>query len=1119
MTPEGLPPRSEPQVADAYPSTSAMPVIAGYEVLCWLGSGGMGTVWKAKQLSTRREVALKLLRFGAIGSAKARQRFDREVELTSRLQHPNIAAVFDSGVHNGVYYYAMELISGEPLDEFVTREKLSTVRMLQLMHGVCHAVQHAHQRGVIHRDLKPSNILVDQDGQPHVLDFGLARALESAEVSALISIPTDLTGTPAYMSPEQAEGNSRVLDTRTDVYSLGVILYRLLTGRFPYNVDGSVLDVAQRIREGHILSPRRIALDVDGDLEALLLKALARDPEERYSSAAELALDLRRYLDGAPLAARRPTLMYVAQKWVQKHRRRITIAAALALIIAMLGVWAFKQIALAKSRADQANYDVLAERRLAQLADARNLIRRSDDEVAAQNWQEATSGYRRAGTILRNWNLLQLPVELALIDVLPNAPEPLITWRPDKAKVAGCDLLGNARHLHITLMDGTSRMLEIPTLRCTTIETAGSAGAIEAAVYRRQKLLKVARSGSSHTAVLIDLNKNQIIAKATIPGHISAGPVMSDDGQLVAAGATPVSKTYIVQWAPADSEIVHEILESEEVDIGALAVAGKRILCGGYNDLFVFDESGQSQAIARRFDYPAGLVRAVAISTDGKTALSGADDGRLLLWDVDHQTLIETLQPHGARITALAISPDGTLALAASDNHSVCLWSLAERRRLKSFSDDVASSNDLAFSDDQEFAITSNGDGLKLWSVNVPPAVPTIELDAAPTCMTVDAAGRLAAIGMGNGAAVVIDLRMGCELLRLVTTGDQSHSIQDIAFSADGCSVFTASVAALRKWDLASGRETTSTALRGSKVAFGSCGSLALELFPSEGLWSIKPDTGERQVQIDNRSQSTFGYSPDGSVVFATSESGATEFFDGHTGQLRSIIPAGDGPVTCVAISPSSQIALMGHASGMIRSTKIGDSGAADVTFIAHAGAVEQMQFASDGKTAISAGSDGTLKIWDLESKSELRRYTWPAGVAPRFCLSADNTKLLIASHGDRKLRIYDLSLPGRLLEMTNGLTTTPESAKSLSLWGQWYVALGKFDWASECLESARSAGADVDPATLFECYYATGKFGLAAGECERISRSSENAPLSLYASLWQKALSRKLATTQRVPE
>ena len=206
------------------------PRIEGYEILGRLGKGGMGTVWRAIQLSTKREVALKLLGHKRRTSGKARIRFEREVMLSAQLTHPNIARIYDSGLLRGQYYYVMELVEGVHLDEYVQSKNLDPFAILCLMHKVCHAIERAHDLGIVHRDLKPSNILVTSDGEPHVLDFGLAKAYAGEDWNMTLSVDGEVVGTPAYMSPEQAEGCVKDVDERTDVYSLGVILYQLLTG-------------------------------------------------------------------------------------------------------------------------------------------------------------------------------------------------------------------------------------------------------------------------------------------------------------------------------------------------------------------------------------------------------------------------------------------------------------------------------------------------------------------------------------------------------------------------------------------------------------------------------------------------------------------------------------------------------------------------------------------------------------------------------------------------------------------------------------------------------------------------------------------------------------------------
>lgn len=305
-------------------SRKPQPIIEGYDILEELGRGGMGIVYLALQHSTKRRVALKVLLEGVLASESAKRRFQREVELAAQLDHPNIVTVLESGIASGRYYCAMQYIEGRRLDHYVKDESPPVSALLKLFDRICRAVSHAHQRGVIHRDLKPSNIIIDGDGVPHVLDFGLAKqSIDDSTADAQLtqlSVTGQVMGTLPYMSPEQTAGNPREIDVRSDVYALGVILYEMLTGQFPYPVVGHIGDVLRHIVETAPRRPSGINRRIDDEIETILLKSLAKEPQRRYQSADALADDIECYLAGHPISAKRDSGWYVTRKLLRRYR-------------------------------------------------------------------------------------------------------------------------------------------------------------------------------------------------------------------------------------------------------------------------------------------------------------------------------------------------------------------------------------------------------------------------------------------------------------------------------------------------------------------------------------------------------------------------------------------------------------------------------------------------------------------------------------------------------------------------------------------------------------------------------------------------------------------------------
>ncbi len=320
------------------------PDLEGYDVVDILGMGSMGIVYEGYQRSTGRRVAIKYMLSHTARRESARRRFEREVELVARLQHPGIVPIIDSGVTEGHYFYAMEYVEGETIDRCHQVGEWEIQRAVDVVSRVVRAVEYAHQRGVLHRDLKPQNILLDPAGRGRLLDFGLAKSFDPsrqthADVS--ISLPGQLVGTLAYMPPEQARGDIEKVSTRSDVYALGAIAYEMITGRLPVDVDAPVHVALSRIEHDEPPRPSALRPAVSRDLDAVLLRSLEKSPERRYASAAEFADDLDAVLGDRPVRARTPSPIERGRRWCRRHQSTtITITALLVVAIISLSlIW------------------------------------------------------------------------------------------------------------------------------------------------------------------------------------------------------------------------------------------------------------------------------------------------------------------------------------------------------------------------------------------------------------------------------------------------------------------------------------------------------------------------------------------------------------------------------------------------------------------------------------------------------------------------------------------------------------------------------------------------------------------------------------------------------------
>ena len=723
-------------------------LIGPYELVEQIGEGGMGQVWRAQQSKpVKRLVALKLIK-PQIGSPETIARFDAERQALALMAHPNIAKIFDAGTaEDGSPYFVMELVEGTPLHHFMSSRNASIGERLEVFLSICDAIQHAHQKGVIHRDLKPSNILVHlQDGKPtaKIIDFGLAKALDQTNKlteQTLLTEYGNLVGTIQYMSPEQASLDGIEPDARSDIFSLGVILYQLLVGEPPINKQTvkqkGVLRVLEMIRsevpqrpskkidsieQSRDGSSRKISsnssklrADLKGDLDWIVMKALEIRPERRYQTASAFADDIRNYIAGEPVNARPPSKSYKVKKLAQKNK---TLLAVSLLFVASL-VTVLVAIALFVNAANLANGKIASN--------GDNSSANSGD----QNADPSETGQ---------------PVPVSNVNAVPNAEAGFYRARSNF-------LLANAHWEMHDVMEARRLLHSIPQ-KFRGLEW-----------YLSNKEFE----GSEFT---LDGYRNRLVCVEISP-----------DGKLIATGG---DERKIRIWDAASGKNIRTLSgHSRTVEDLDFDPMGGRIVSGSW-DQTIKIWNVQSGALEKSFNPQQKGVMCVRFSPDGKTIASGGADHSIKLFDAGSGRQLEKLSGHRIRVSDIEFSPNNETLVSIDSYGETMIWDLEIAQKSVAFGGKGATPRPrtIAMHPNGSRIVSVNESGLTIFNTITVAVEQEIKIhDALATTVAYSPDGEIIAAGCNEGTIRLWNASTGEEL---VTLRGHTSTVFDIDFLLGG---------------------------------------------------------------------------------------------------------------------------------------------------------------------------------------------------------------------------------------------------------------------------------------------------------------------------------------------
>jgi len=1003
--------------------------IGPYKLLGILGEGGYGIVYLAQQETPiRRRVALKVIKPG-MDSKQVIARFEAERQALALLDHPNLAHVYQAGTTStGRPYFVMEYIECLPITAYCDREKLDIRQRLRLFRQVCDGVQHAHQKGIIHRDLKPSNILVTGKGEEalvKVIDFGIAKAMAQPLTEKTLNTQQgQFIGTPDYMSPEQAQMDAQGIDTRSDVYSLGVVLYEVLTGVLPFDPDelrtGGLAHIqavlrgeeprtpstrltglgeeAEKIAKRRLTDTRTLARSLRRELEWIPLKAMRKEASRRYQSAAELASDIENYLNGAPLLAGPESVVYRGRKFILRH---------LGAVVVTILVAAFLAIGLVISTAMYFKAETTSEKYRQALY--RTSIGRAYAEYELGNATSMLDLLTQCPADLRAWEwgyLRHISDESSMTLTGHNHIVLSVAVSPDGQRVASAS------------MDKTIKIWDVIT--GTELKTLTNTDWVYCVAFSPDGK-RLAIGDTSRKVSVWNLASGKQVMSCPYPEDVFRVS-FSPDGKQIAAGGFPA---IVSVWDAHTGAVLLELKgHRDQINDVAYSPDGTSIASAS-SDHTVRIWDAKNGTLFKILEGHAAAVSSVQWSGDGKFIFSGDGDGQIMKWDATTGDVLLVLEGHKGETTSLAYDSKTDRIASAGADCCLRVWNPKTGAYLTTLKGHSQPVHSVAFCAEGTQLVSGSSDEMvKVWSLNANKQYRVLTgHEGYVQDITFGPKGRFLASCATDGTIRIWDL-----LTRIQKVTMRGHERPDLApwciwsvsFSPDGHMLASGGWdGTVRIWDVASGRELkriSSDTGRVRGVVFARDGNHVVSGGDDKTIriWDIR--NGEQVLAIEGHENQIvpIALSPDGRYI-ASAGRDELKVWDMQTGIEVAALSTYTGGIENLAFSPDGdRIVSAGSSWKMGVPTaavaKIWDARTLEEVAVlhGHSSLVTDAAFSPDGKRIVTTSADGTARIWDSATGAEVlvlrvRADAWPWNGCQSAAFSPDGTTLAVGN-GNRIL-------------------------------------------------------------------------------------------------------------------